>query len=100
MGLISEVAKNIKAYRLKGGLTQQELADRARLDVRYISRLENHPQNVKLDKLETLARALDISVGELVSSGRRTEAGSDVANALDHAIKLLKIAKSKLYVTK
>lgn len=68
MALITRVSRRIRVARLEAGLTQQQLADRTRLDVRYISRLETNPQNLKLDKIERIARALKVSEASLIGS--------------------------------
>lgn len=68
MKLREIVAKNVKKLRLGEGLTQSELAKRSRLDVRYINRLENHPQNIHLDHIEIIAAALGVAPSVLLQN--------------------------------
>jgi transcriptional regulator with XRE-family HTH domain len=54
-------ARNLKAIRLEKGQTQEELAEKIGISVRYIQLLEGkNTPNVKLDTLETLAKALKV----------------------------------------
>lgn len=57
----------IKRLRDERGLTQQELAEKARLQREDISRIENgHLTNLKLRSLEALAKALGVRPGTLL----------------------------------
>jgi transcriptional regulator with XRE-family HTH domain len=91
MQLQAAVAKNIKALRLKAGLTQEQLADKTGLNKRYLSQLETQPQNLTLQTLETLAHGLDVPVGELVrGDDERAKAPSKRSlPGLDEAIQVL-----------
>lgn len=68
MDLGKRVAKNVKAIRLGRGLSQQDLADRTGLTVRYISRLENTAPNVTLEVIEKLTKGLGCSPNDLLSN--------------------------------
>jgi len=62
------ISNRIRELRAKRGLTQQELAEAAGLDYKTIQRLEGktprfHPN---IDTLEKIARAIGISVSELL----------------------------------
>ncbi|MDN9859803.1 helix-turn-helix domain-containing protein [Clostridioides difficile] len=60
---------NLKIFRIKKGLKQQELADRVGISRYYLSKLEtgkaNNPSN---DLMIKLSRALDTTVEELFFS--------------------------------
>lgn len=60
---------NLKIFRIKKGLKQQELADRVGISRYYLSNLEtgksNNPSN---DLMIKLSRALDTTVEELFFS--------------------------------
>ena len=59
--IIRAFARNLKAIRLEKGQTQEELAEKIGISVRYIQLLEGkNTPNVKLDTLETLAKALKV----------------------------------------
>ncbi len=66
----THIKNRIRELRAKHHLTQQELAEAAALDYKTIQRLEGktprfHPN---IDTLEKIARALGISVSDLLKS--------------------------------
>lgn len=87
--LIQIVAKNVKAERLRTGLSQQRLAEKTGLSVRYISRLETEPQNLRIDKVALLANAMGLPPARLLQSVDCTDVTPSVAAALGEAIRLL-----------
>ena len=61
-------AKTLKQLRRDKRLTQEELAQRAGLDYKYLQKLEGQaPSSPTLSTLEKLAKGLDISLTELIS---------------------------------
>ena len=60
------VGNNIKKYRKKLGISQEELAERARLHRTYIGGIERGERNITLDSLQTIADALNIAPVELI----------------------------------
>jgi len=60
------VGNNIKKYRKKLGLSQEELADKAGLHRTYIGGIERGERNITLDSLQVIAVALDIAPVELI----------------------------------
>ena len=53
-------AKNLRKLRKARGFTQEELAEKLDISVRYVQQLEGHQvPNVKLDTLATLAKVLN-----------------------------------------
>jgi transcriptional regulator with XRE-family HTH domain len=60
------VGQNVRAFRLKLKLTQEQLAEKAGLHWTYISGVERGRYNVSLDTLETLASALGRKPFELL----------------------------------
>lgn len=87
--LIRIVAKNVKSERLRIGLSQQKLAELTGLSVRYISRLETESQNIRIDKLEALSRALGISPIQLLQGVDGSRLSPTIANQLTEAMKIL-----------
>jgi transcriptional regulator with XRE-family HTH domain len=61
------LAENIRSYRKDHGLSQEELADLCELHRTYIGSVEREERNVSLSTLEVLARALGVSVPELLT---------------------------------
>lgn len=56
----------LKKLRAERGMTQEALAEKAGLSRSYIARLELGQQDPTLGTLEKLAKALKVTVGELV----------------------------------
>lgn len=65
--LRATLAKNVRSNRRDRGLSQEELADLCELHRTYIGSVEREERNVSLSTLEVLARALGISVPELLT---------------------------------
>ena len=61
------LAENIRAFRKEHGYSQEELADLCELHRTYIGSVEREERNVSLSTLEVLARALRVSVPELLT---------------------------------
>ena len=55
-------SKAIRTVRAARGISQQELASRAKLDASYISRIESGGRVPTLEVLETIAKALKTPV--------------------------------------
>ena len=60
------VGQNVRAFRLRLKLTQEQLAEKADLHWTYISGVERGRYNVSLDSLEALATALGRKPFELL----------------------------------
>ena len=60
------VGQNVRTFRLRLKLTQEQLAEKADLHWTYISGVERGRYNVSLDTLETLAKALGRKPFELL----------------------------------
>ena len=60
--------KHLKDLRRKKKITQEELAELAELEYKYIQRLEGKkPSSPTLNSLEKLARAFNISISKLLN---------------------------------
>lgn len=59
--------KNIKYYRKKLNLTQEQLAEKADLSISYIKQIESNKEykNVSFTVILKLSKALDVSVDKL-----------------------------------
>ena len=64
--LYSTIGQNIKFYREKAHLTQQELAEAAKLSLSYISKIEANGCNksMSISALNQIANALGIEINE------------------------------------
>jgi transcriptional regulator with XRE-family HTH domain len=61
------LADNLRAYRKAKHISQEELADACELHRTYIGSVERGERNVTLSTLEVLAKALGVSVIELLT---------------------------------
>ncbi|MCL2366725.1 MAG: helix-turn-helix domain-containing protein [Oscillospiraceae bacterium] len=55
------VGERVRNYRLRAGLTQMKLAEKAGVHHTYIGQLERGEKNATLETIEKIARALNIS---------------------------------------
>ena len=60
------LGKRIQGLRQKAGITQQQLAEKADLSIKYLGELERGRANASLSILFNLAAALGVSLPELV----------------------------------
>lgn len=79
--LLDAFARMVRKHRLSAGLSQEELAHRAGLSMRYVSLLESRKHQPSLATLNGLATALGMSLTALVSEieaeVHRAEGGSE-----------------------
>lgn len=61
-----QLGKNLKEFRLKAGLSQEELADISSLHRTYIGSVERGERNISLENIVILSRALKILPAELL----------------------------------
>ena len=66
-----KLAQSIRSLRLRSGLSQRQLALRMSVPRTYVSKIENEKATPTLTSLERLARALEVSVPDLLSGGER-----------------------------
>jgi transcriptional regulator with XRE-family HTH domain len=65
--LTSILAANLRSYRRSRRLSQEALAERCGLHRTFVGSVERGERNVSLSSLEVLARALGVSVPELLT---------------------------------
>ena len=65
------LAAAIRSLRLRNGLSQRQLAGRMSVPRTYVSKIENEKATPTLSSLERLARALEVTVPDLLSGGER-----------------------------
>jgi transcriptional regulator with XRE-family HTH domain len=66
------LATSIRSLRLRNGLSQRQLAGRMSVPRTYVSKIENEKATPTLSSLERLARALEVTVPELLSGGEKS----------------------------
>lgn len=70
--LLREVlASNVRNFRAAQGISQEELADRCELHRTYIGSIERQERNATLSTIEVLAKALGVSVPQLLTPGAK-----------------------------
>ena len=84
---LSYMGSMIKRARLAENMTQEELAEKIEKTSRYIQAIENESQNVSIDTLFRLARALHISVDTIIYPEQRIH--NTETEQIIHYIRLL-----------
>jgi transcriptional regulator with XRE-family HTH domain len=74
---MSVIGKKINEVRKSKGLTQEELADLSKVNLRTIQRIENNESEPRGKTLILICEALDIDVEELISSKKQMEDNSN-----------------------
>jgi DNA-binding XRE family transcriptional regulator len=64
------IAGNVRAWRIRRGLTQEALAEIADLDLRFIQRIERGLTNLSMAVLVALADALDVAPQALLRAAK------------------------------
>jgi len=66
------LAAAIRSMRLRNGLSQRQLAARMSVPRTYVSKIENEKATPTLSSLERLAKALEVTVPDLLSGSERS----------------------------
>ena len=66
MGSQEKFGQNIKIARSRTGLTQQQLADKAKMHVDYYARIERGEENPSYKAIEKIVKALGIKSSEVL----------------------------------
>ena len=66
MGSQIKFGKNIRIARNKIGLTQQQVADKAKMHVNYYARIERGEENPSYEALEKIIKALRIKSSKVL----------------------------------
>lgn len=89
--LLTLVGARVKTLRIQMGLSQVELAEKAKSQDTYIGEIERGNRNISLKMLAKIADALEVSVEDLFSFGEIKETESILRQQ-----QLIEIVKSKL----
>lgn len=65
--LLFRIGQSVRYLRLKEGISQEELAFRANLNLNSISTLERGLNNVKIKTLYSIAYALNVEIEEILN---------------------------------
>lgn len=66
--ILNNFGERIKKLREQKGMTQQELADKARLHNTYVGSVERGEKNISLKNIEKVVKGLGTSLSEFFSS--------------------------------
>jgi len=66
MDVLLRFGQRVRERRTALGLSQEAFADKCQLDRTYISGIERGKRNVALRNIEAIAKALGITIAELV----------------------------------
>jgi len=64
--LLIKFGKRVREERLKIGLSQEKLAERAKVHRTYIGMIERAEKNITLTNMEKFSKALGIKLRELI----------------------------------
>lgn len=104
-------AENIKKARKNAGLTQKELGIKLGVSAAMIAQYESKKRKPKIDTIQKIATALNISIGELLS-GNFSDYGQEITkdfaegliqnvhSAIESGYKLLDDSKEALLISK
>ena len=65
--LLFKIGQSVRYLRQKDGISQEELAFRANLNLNSISTLERGLNNVKIKTLYSIAKALNVKIEEILN---------------------------------
>jgi transcriptional regulator with XRE-family HTH domain len=74
--LIHQFGRNLRYFRLRAGMSQEELAQKAGLHRTYVGSVERGERNISLINIARLAGALDIEPEELLRRVTGSNEGS------------------------
>ena len=66
MDITKKFGKRVKALRLQKDMSQSDVAKKLGVHSTYISKIERGEQNMSIQGVEKLAKAIGVSVGELM----------------------------------
>ena len=68
--MMSDIGNKIKAIRRKKGLSQEELADTAKLSLRTIQRIENNESEPRGASMNLICEVLEVSIEDILDYGK------------------------------
>ena len=80
------LGKRIQGLRQKAGITQQQLAEKADLSIKYLGEIERGLANPSLSSLVNLAAALEITLPEILEFEYERLSGEEIRKELHAAI--------------
>lgn len=91
------ISKRIRVLRIKEGMTQEMLEEKAELGTNYVYKIENLEPNMKIKTLEKIMKALDVDISTFFDVTLKEE-DSDLVKLIDN-LKALPAYKQKKLIT-
>ena len=91
------ISKRIRVLRIKEGMTQEMLEEKAELGTNYVYKIENLEPNIKIKTLEKIMKALDVDISTFFDVTLKEE-DSDLVKLI-HNLKALPEYKQKKLIT-
>ncbi len=82
---------SVKGWRVRMGISQEKLAERANLHRTYVSAVENGTRNLSLNVMDRLANALETSVASLLKQSGLLESSATVIKTGGHHNSMVEI---------
>lgn len=70
---MNEIGQKLKELRKRKGLSQEELANRANVNLRTIQRIENDESAPRGNTLELLCRVLEVNIEDIIDYGKEPD---------------------------
>ena len=70
---MNEIGKKIKEVRKRKGLSQEELAEYSKVNLRTIQRIENNESEPRGKTLNLICKVLDINAEDILDYGKQTD---------------------------
>lgn len=80
--VVREVARRLRAARLRAGLSQYALASKAEMSISYVCKLENAKLAPGIDAIARLAKVLGVSIASLVANPVEQESDDEAVSKL------------------
>ena len=77
------ISKRIRVLRIKEGMTQEMLEEKAELGTNYVYKIENLEPNMKIKTLEKIMKALDVDIPTFFDVTLKEE-DSDLVKLIDN----------------
>lgn len=91
------VGKRIKEYRIKAGLTQEELAEKVGISPNYLSAIERGVKLVRLDKLVCVINEINCTADDILMDVIKKSYEKKTSVLLDTLSKLPEHEQKRIY---